>query len=81
MVFVWSQLVRGDANYTLVQVSINDIIMVFAFAPLAALLLGVTDIIVPWNTLLLSVVLYVVIPLAARRNLSARATAALSRED
>lgn len=65
MVFVWSQLVRGDANYTLVQVSINDIIMVFAFAPLAALLLGVTDIIVPWETLLLSVVLYVIIPLAA----------------
>jgi len=45
MVFVWSQLVRGDANYTLVQVSINDIIMVFAFAPIAALLLGVTDIV------------------------------------
>jgi ACR3 family arsenite transporter len=65
MVFVWSQLVRGDANYTLVQVSINDIIMVFAFAPLAALLLGVTDIVVPWETLLWSVVLYVVIPLAA----------------
>ena len=65
MVFVWSQLVRGDANYTLVQVSINDIIMVFAFAPIAALLLGVTDIIVPWETLLLSVILYVVIPLAA----------------
>jgi ACR3 family arsenite transporter len=65
MVFVWSQLVRGDANYTLVQVSINDIIMVFAFAPLAALLLGVTEIVVPWETLLLSVVLYVVIPLAA----------------
>jgi ACR3 family arsenite transporter len=65
MVFVWSQLVRGDANYTLVQVSINDIIMVFAFAPITALLLGVTDIVVPWETLLLSVVLYVVIPLAA----------------
>jgi ACR3 family arsenite transporter len=65
MVFVWSQMVRGDANYTLVQVSINDIIMVFAFAPLAALLLGVTDIVVPWETLLLSVALYVVIPLAA----------------
>jgi ACR3 family arsenite transporter len=65
MVFVWSQLVRGDANYTLVQVSINDIIMIFAFAPLVALLLGVTDIIVPWNTLLISVVLYVLIPLIA----------------
>jgi len=65
MVFVWSQLVRGDANYTLVQVSINDIIMVFAFAPLAAFLLGITDVVVPWETLLLSVVLYVVTPLAA----------------
>lgn len=65
MVFVWSQLTGGDANYTLVQVSINDIIMVFAFAPIAAFLLGVTDIIVPWGTLLLSVALYVVIPLIA----------------
>lgn len=65
MVFVWSQLVRGDANYTLAQVSINDIIMIFAFAPIAALLLGVTDIVVPWETLLLAVVLYVVIPLVA----------------
>jgi len=65
MVFVWSQLVRGDANYTLVQVSINDIIMIFAFAPITALLLGVTDIVVPWSTLLISVVLYVVIPLFA----------------
>ncbi len=65
MVFVWSQLVRGDANYTLVQVSVNDIIMIFAFAPITALLLGVTDIIVPWQTLLLSVILYVLIPLAA----------------
>ena len=65
MVFVWSQLVRGDANYTLVQVSINDIIMIFAFAPIAAFLLGVTDIVVPWETLLLPVLLYVVIPLAA----------------
>ncbi|RTE67288.1 ACR3 family arsenite efflux transporter [Amphritea opalescens] len=65
MVFVWSQLTKGDANYTLVQVSVNDIIMIFAFAPLAAFLLGVTDIAVPWDTLLLSVILYVVIPLAA----------------
>ena len=65
MVFVWSQLTRGDATYTLVQVSVNDLIMVFAFAPLVALLLGVTDIVVPWETLLLSVLLYVVIPLAA----------------
>jgi ACR3 family arsenite transporter len=65
MVFVWSQLVRGDATYTLVQVSVNDVIMVFAFAPIVALLLGVTDIVVPWETLLLSVGLYVVIPLIA----------------
>ncbi|MCB1682979.1 MAG: arsenical-resistance protein, partial [Pseudomonadales bacterium] len=57
MVFVWSQLTRGDPNYTLVQVSVNDIIMVFAFAPIAALLLGVSDIAVPRETLLLSVVL------------------------
>ncbi|MDP5253230.1 MULTISPECIES: ACR3 family arsenite efflux transporter [unclassified Vibrio] len=65
MVFVWSQLTKGDANYTLVQVSVNDIIMIFAFAPIAGFLLGVSDITVPWNTLLLSVVLYVVIPLLA----------------
>lgn len=65
MVFVWSQLVKGDANYTLVQVSVNDLIMVVAFAPIAAFLLGVTDVTVPWETLLLSTVLYVVLPLAA----------------
>ena len=65
MVFVWSQLTKGDPNYTLVQVSVNDIIMVFAFAPIAAFLLGVSNITVPWETLLLSVVLYVVIPLVA----------------
>lgn len=65
MVFVWSQLTKGDANYTLVQVSINDVIMIFAFAPIAGFLLGVTDITVPWDTLLLSVVLYVLIPLLA----------------
>jgi len=64
MVFVWSQLTKGDPNYTLVQVSLNDVIMVFAFAPIVALLLGVTDIAVPWETLVLSVVLYVVLPLA-----------------
>ncbi|MEX2962364.1 ACR3 family arsenite efflux transporter [Microbulbifer sp. TYP-18] len=63
MVFVWSHLTEGDANYTLVQVSINDIILIFAFAPIAGFLLGVTDITVPWNTLTLSVLLYVVIPL------------------
>ncbi|WP_299309633.1 ACR3 family arsenite efflux transporter [uncultured Croceicoccus sp.] len=65
MVFVWSQLTRGDPAYTLVQVSVNDLIMIVAFAPIVALLLGVTDIVVPWDTLLLSVVLYVVVPLAA----------------
>lgn len=65
MVFVWSQLVKGDANYTLVQVSVNDLIMVFAFAPIAAFLLGVTDVTVPWETLLLSTLLYVVLPLIA----------------
>ena len=65
MVFVWSQLTRGDPNYTLVQVSLNDLIMVVAFAPIVGLLLGVTDLVVPWATLLLSVGLYVVIPLAA----------------
>lgn len=65
MVFVWSQLTQGDPNYTLVQVSVNDIIMIFAFAPLTAFLLGVSDIHVPWATLILSVVLYVLIPLLA----------------
>ena len=65
MVFIWSQLTRGDPNYTLVQVSVNDTIMVVAFAPIVAFLLGVTDIIVPWETLLLSVALYVVVPLIA----------------
>lgn len=76
MVFVWSQLVRGDANYTLVQVSINDLVMVVAFAPIVSWLLGVTQVQVPWTTLLLSVILYVVIPLAAgyvtRKRLDAR---------
>jgi ACR3 family arsenite transporter len=65
MVFVWSQLTRGDPTYTLVQVSVNDVVMIFAFAPIVAFLLGVTDIPVPWETLLLSVGLYVAIPLAA----------------
>lgn len=65
MVFVWSHLTKGDANYTLVQVSINDLIMIFAFAPLAAFLLDITNIVVPWETLILSVMLYVVIPLVA----------------
>jgi ACR3 family arsenite transporter len=65
MVFVWSQLTKGDPNYTLVQVSVNDLIMVVAFAPIVALLLGVTDIVIPWETLVLSVVLYIVLPLIA----------------
>ncbi|MEX2455306.1 MAG: ACR3 family arsenite efflux transporter [Rhodospirillaceae bacterium] len=65
MVFVWSQMTRGDATYTLVQVSLNDVIMIFAFAPIVAFLLGVTDLTVPWETLFLSVALYVVIPLVA----------------
>jgi len=76
MVFVWSNLTRGDPTYTLVQVSVNDVIMVFAFAPIVAFLLGMTDIVVPWDTLLLSVGLYVMLPLlagyATRRRLIAR---------
>ena len=82
MVFVWSQLVKGDANYTLVQVSVNDLIMVVAYAPIAAFLLGVTDVTVPWETLLLSTVLYVVLPLVAgmltRHLLLKRSSQALS---
>jgi len=78
MVFVWSQLTRGDETYTLLQVSVNDLIMVVAFAPIVAFLLGVTDITVPWETLVLSVVLFIALPLGAgvltRRRLgSARA--------
>ncbi len=65
MVFVWSHLTRGDAAYTLVQVSVNDVVLVFAFAPIAGLLLGVTDLAVPWETLVASVVIFVVIPLVA----------------
>jgi len=65
MVFVWSQLTRGEPAYTLMQVAVNDVIMIFAFAPIAALLLGVSDIDVPWQTLLLSVLLYVMLPLVA----------------
>ncbi|GAA3958062.1 ACR3 family arsenite efflux transporter [Allohahella marinimesophila] len=76
MVFVWSYLTRGDAAYTLVQVSVNDLIMLFAFAPIVVFLLGISDIQVPWDTVILSVVLYIVIPLAAgyltRRTLIAR---------
>ncbi|MGH1453815.1 MAG: ACR3 family arsenite efflux transporter [Paracoccaceae bacterium] len=76
MVFVWSNLTRGDPAYTLVQVSLNDVVMVFAFAPIVAFLLGMTDITVPWDTLMLSVGLYVMLPLLAgyltRRSLIAK---------
>jgi len=65
MVFVWSYLTRGDAAYTLVQVALNNLIMLFAFAPLVIFLLGISNIQVPWNTVLLSVLLYIVIPLSA----------------
>ena len=72
MVFVWSNLCRGNANFTLSQVAINDLVMVFAFAPIVALLLGVSSIPVPWDTLLLSVVMYIVIPLAIAQFIRAR---------
>lgn len=62
MVFVWSQLTKGDPYFTLSQVALNDLIMVFAFAPIVGLLLGISNIAVPWDTLLTSVVLYIVIP-------------------
>lgn len=65
MVFVWSYLTRGDPAYTLVQVSLNDLIMLVAFAPIVMLLLGLSSIEVPWATMLLSVLMYIVIPLAA----------------
>ncbi|GAB6100093.1 ACR3 family arsenite efflux transporter [Halanaerocella petrolearia] len=65
MVFVWSYLTDGDANYTLVQVAVNDLVLVFAYAPLVMFLLGVTDFSVPYDTVLLSVVLYIVVPLVA----------------
>jgi len=62
MVFVWSNLTRGEPHFTLSQVALNDLIMVFAFAPIVALLLGLSAIVVPWDTLLLSVILYIVVP-------------------
>jgi len=81
MVFVWSRLTNGDPYFTLSQVALNDTIMVFAFAPIVALLLGVASITVPWDTLLASVVLYIVIPLILaqlwRRRLLARGQQAL----
>jgi ACR3 family arsenite transporter len=76
MVFVWSNLVDGDPAFTLTQVALNDTIMIVAFAPIVGLLLGLSAIVVPWNTLVLSVVLYIVVPVAAaqawRRHLLAR---------
>lgn len=82
MVFVWSRLVKGNANYTLAQVSLNDVILIFAYAPLVSFLLGVTDIKVPWDTLLLSVALFVVVPMVAgflaRKALLARSESALN---
>ncbi|MFN4998443.1 MAG: ACR3 family arsenite efflux transporter [Betaproteobacteria bacterium] len=81
MVFVWSRLTQGDPLFTLSQVAINDTIMIFAFAPLVGLLLGISAIVVPWDTLLTSVVLYVVIPVvlaqAWRKSLLAKGQAAL----
>lgn len=65
MVFVWSYLTDGDPNYTLVQVSVNDLILLVAFVPIVAFLLGITDVVIPYETLILSVVIYVVIPLLA----------------
>lgn len=65
MVFVWSYLTEGDPNYTLMQVSVNDLIILFAFVPIVGLLLGITDVVVPYETLVLSIIIYVVIPLVA----------------
>src|SRR5512140_4008565 len=83
MVFVWSRLVNGEPLFTLSQVALNDTIMVFAFAPLVALLLGLSAIVVPWDTLLVSVVLYIVIPVLLaqiwRKLLLARGEDALQR--
>ncbi|TAM48470.1 MAG: ACR3 family arsenite efflux transporter [Gammaproteobacteria bacterium] len=72
MVFVWSRLTRGEPNFTLTQVALNDTIMVFAFAPIVGLLLGLSSIAVPWDTLLLSVALYIVIPVVAAQLWRAR---------
>jgi len=71
MVFVWSNLSRGEPHFTLAQVALNDVIMVFAFAPVVGLLLGLSAISVPWETLLLSVLLYIVVPLAIAQALRA----------
>ena len=83
MVFVWSRLVNGEPLFTLSQVALNDVIMIFAFAPLVAMLLGLSAIVVPWNTLLVSVVLYIVLPVFLaqlwRKLLLTRGEAALER--
>jgi ACR3 family arsenite transporter len=83
MVFVWSNLTDGEPNFTLTQVALNDTIMVFAFAPIVGLLLGLSSISVPWSTLFLSVVLYIVVPVIAaqwwRRSLLSRGEAALAQ--
>ncbi|AWN39613.1 ACR3 family arsenite efflux transporter [Methylobacterium durans] len=80
MVFVWSNLIRGEPNFTLSQVALNDTIMVVAFAPIVGLLLGISAITVPWDTLLLSVALYIVIPVVAAQILR-RALLASGGED
>src|SRR6202795_2453453 len=84
MVFVWSNLTKGEPHFTLSQVALNDTIMVFAFAPLVALLLGLSSITVPWDTLILSVVLYIIVPVIAaqlwrRRLLASGGQPALAR--
>lgn len=83
MVFVWSRLVKGEPLFTLSQVALNDAIMIVAFAPLVAMLLGLSSIIVPWDTLLISVVLYIVLPVLLaqlwRKYLLARGAATLER--
>jgi len=83
MVFVWSNLCKGEPRFTITQVALNDVVMVFAFAPIVALLLGLSAIVVPWETLLLSVVIYIVVPvvvawLVRRRVLASGGEAALS---
>jgi arsenite transporter len=75
MVFVWSRLTQGDPYFTLSQVALNDAIMIFAFAPIVALLLGVASITVPWDTLLTSVALYIVVPVIIAQLIRARVLA------
>jgi ACR3 family arsenite transporter len=83
MVFVWSNLTRGEPHFTLTQVALNDAIMMIAFAPVVGLLLGLSAIVVPWNTLVLSVVMYIAIPVLIaqlwRRHLLQQSAAALTR--